>query len=312
MRDERDSGSVRWRRVRLGLYLAAIATLSTVWLAHKAEAEVAERALSLGRQLDRLGTIAAGTTTFELNGARMALTTLTRTEPIDVLLERFAGLCARDSGGVSEQLDALGDEVPEGLRSGQFGVFRSMKDQQGTAACFARQEGGGLEQTVRLLSELVDTGDFAALGQLRYMFVRDLGNGERHVLSVTSLGALPLDRMFPDDRDVPGRDLSFGVRPHGARRLISTRFEGSKLEGAIYESTLPPAQALAGYDAPMQQLGFQRGSLAAIDAPYVEGARVFLRNDETVLVFAEAHGAHTAVSSFRLANGGFASVRMSR
>ncbi|MET0285693.1 MAG: hypothetical protein ABW352_14535 [Polyangiales bacterium] len=309
MRDEQDGKSVRWRRVRLGLYLAAIATLSTVWLAHKAEAEVAERALSIGRQLDRMSSIAAGTTTFELNGARMALTTITRKEPIGVLIERFASLCARDSGGVAEQLASLGDKVPDGLRSGQFGVFRSAQEKEGTAACFARQEGGGLEETVRRLNELVDTGDFAALGQLRYMFVRDLGNGERHVLSVSSLGALPLDRMFPADRDVPGRDLSFDVRPAGARRLISASVEGSKLEGAIYESALSPAEALAGYDAPMQKLGFQRGNLEHV-AAYVEGARVFLREDETVLVFAEARKGHSAVSSFRLANGGFVSVRM--
>jgi hypothetical protein len=308
MRDE--PKSVRWRRLRLGLYLAAIATLSTVWVAHRAEAELSERALSIGRQLDRMGTIAAGTTTFELNGARMSLTTMTRKESRKVLLDRFASLCARDSGGVAEQLASLGDQIPDGLRSGQFGVFRSEKGVEATAACFARQDGGGLEETVRRLNQLVDSGDFASLGQLRYLFVRELGNGESHVLSVSSLGALPLDRMFTETGDVPGKDLTFDVRPNGARRLLSAHVEGSKLESAIYESTLPPAQALAGYDAPMQKLGFQRGNLGNIEDAYVDGARVFLRHDETVLVFAEPHDDHSTVSSFRLANGGFVSVKM--
>ncbi|HEX5658060.1 MAG TPA: hypothetical protein VFX59_12735 [Polyangiales bacterium] len=307
MRDERNP--VRWRRTRLGLYLAAIATLSTVWVAHKADAEVSERALSIGRELDRFGAIAAGTTTFELNGARMALTTLVRKESPKVLLDRFAGLCARDSGGVAEQLDSLKEKIPDGLRSGQFGVFRSEQGKEATAACFARQEGGGLEETVRRLNLLVDSGDFAALGQLRYMFVRDLGNGESHVLSVSSLGALPLDRMFPEQSDAPGKDLSFDVRPAGARRLMSAGVEGSKLEGAIYESTLPPEQALAGYDAPMQKLGFSRGSLDGVASSLIAGARVFLRHDETVLVFAEPRDDHSTVSSFRLANGGFVTVR---
>lgn len=308
MREERST--VRWRRVRLGLYLAAIATLSTVWLAHRAEAELSERAFSIGRQLDRMGTIAAGTTTFEVNGARMALTTVTRQESITVLLERFAGLCGRDSGGVSEQLDLLGDRVPDGLRRGQFGVFRDQQDREGVAACFARKDGGGLEETTRRVQLLVQTGDFAALGQLRYLWARETGNGQRHVLSVSSLGALPLDKMFPQHGDAPGKDLSFGVRPDGAQRLISAHVEGGKLEGALYVSKLPPAQALAGYDAPMRALGFQAGNLGAVPAEYVSDARVFMRRDETVLVFAQPHDSSTTVSSFRLANGGFVSVKM--
>jgi hypothetical protein len=310
MRDERDRGSVRWRRVRLGLYLAAIATLSTIFLTRRVEAEISERAFSLGRQLDRMGTIAAGTTTFEVNGARMSLTTITRQESIGALLDRFAGLCARDSGGVSEQLDELGDKVPDGLRREQFGVFRDEKDGEGVAACFARQDGGGLEETVHRVQRLVETGDFAALGQLRFLWARETGGGDRHVLSVSSLGALPIDKMFPQDGDAPGKDLSFGVRPAGARRLISAQVEGGKLEGALYRSELPPAQALAGYDAPMRDLGFQRGELRAVPAEYVSDARVFLRADETVLVFATPHDDFTTVSSFRLANGGFVSVKM--
>jgi hypothetical protein len=308
MREERNT--VRWRRLRLGLYLAAIATLSTVWLAHRAEAELSERAFSVGRQLDRMGTLAAGTTTFEVNGARMALTTVTRQESIAVLLDRFAGLCGRDSGGVSEQLDELGDKVPHGLRRGQFGVFRDQQEREGVAACFARQDGGGLEETARRVQRLVETGDFASLGQLRYLWARETGNGERHVLSVSSLGALPIDEMFPQDGDAPGKDLSFGVRPDGARRLLSAHVEGGKLEGALYESSLPPAQALAGYEAPMHALGFQPGNLGAVPAEYVGDARVFLRADETVLVFAQPHDGTTTVSSFRLANGGFVSVKM--
>jgi hypothetical protein len=257
-----------------------------------------------------MGAIAAGTTSFALNGARMSLTTITRQESISALLDRFAMLCGRDSGGVSEQLDALGDQVPDGLRRGQFGVFRDQREREGVAACFARKDGGGLEETLRRVQTLVESGDFASLGQLRLLWAREDGHGARHVLSVSSLGALPLDKMFPASGDAPGRDLSFGVRPASARRLISAHVEGGKLEGALYESTLPPAQALAGYDAPMRRLGFQPGDLSTVPREYVSGARVFLRHDETVLVFAQPHAGSTTVSSFRLANGGFVSVKM--
>lgn len=313
MRDERDSESNRWRWVRLGLYLAAVTTLSTIWLARKAEAELSERAFWVGRQLDRMATIAAGTTMFEVNGARMALTTITRQESIDVLLDRFAGLCARDSGGVSEQLDELsaqaGATIPQELRRGQFGVFRDQRKSEGVGACFARTDGGGLEETAQRAKRLLETGDFASLGQLRFLWARDMGDGQSHVISVSSLGALPLDKMFPQSGDVPGKDLSFNVRPDGSTRLLSAHVEGGKLEGAFYESKLPPAQALAGYDVPMRKLGFERGNLDAVADAYVENARVFLRKDETVLVIAQPHETFTTVSSFRLANGGYVAVQ---
>jgi hypothetical protein len=310
MRDGRDNGSLRWRRVRLGLYVAAIATASTVWVARRAGAELAERAFVVGRQLDRMAAIEAGTSSFEVNGARMSLTTITRKESVTQLLDRFAGLCGRDSGGISAQLDALGDKVPDGLRRGQFGVFRDERGAEGVAACFAREHGSGVEDLVGRAQQFIDSGDFAAFGQLRFLWTRDLGNGERHVLSVSSLGALPLDTMFPEHGDAPGKDLSFGVRPDGATRLISAHIEGGKFEGALYVSKLPPEEALAGYEIPLQKLGFERADLGGAPAELVSGARVFLRHDETVLVFAQPHQDSTTVSSFRLAHGGFVSVKM--
>jgi hypothetical protein len=296
--------------VRLGVFLVLVSSVSTWWQVHRVSAELSERSLSFGRQLGKLGELAAQSTTIELNGARMMLTTTMRDEPVHVLLDRFAAVCARDSGGVREQLDELsasGATVPAALQRGAFGVYRTAReDLEGTAACFARKEGGGLMETLRRIDELLDTGDFAALGQLRYMFAKKALNGQSHVIAVSSLGSLPLDRMFPSVGDAPGGDLIDSVRPPRARRILSVRAEGSGLHTAMYESAAEPDGAVAAFDPAMKARGFALGDLRSVEASLVASTRVYLRSDQTVLVVAapRAEG-QTAVSTFRLQGGGF-------
>jgi hypothetical protein len=304
----------RWKRwLRLGVFLGALSCASTWWLVHAVSADFSERSLALGRQLDRLSEIARGSTTLELNGARLTLTSVTRDESVAVLLERFASLCARDSGGVSEQLDELaqhGASIPALLRPGAFGVFRTEQgEQEGSAACFARDGDGGLLETIRRIGVVLDSGDFGALGQLRYVFVRRTPDQRSHVLSISSLGVLPLARMFPERGDAPGGDIMDGVRPLGARRLVSARVDGSKLEAAMYESSAQPDAAIAAYDAPMRARGFALGDLRHVEESLAASTRVYMREDDTVLVLANARRDATAVSAFRLPSGGFVTVR---
>jgi hypothetical protein len=299
-----------WRWVRLGAFLIVVSSVSVWWEVRKVSANLAERSLSFGRQLDKLSELSARTTTIELNGARMALTTTVRHESIGVLLDRFAAVCARDSGGVSEQLDELsasGASVPDALKRGAFGVYRSEReDLEGTAACFARQQRGGLMETLRRIDELLETGDFAALGQLRYMFAKKTFGGQSHVIAVSSLGSLPLDRMFPAHGDAPGPDLVDAVRPPRARRLLSVRVDGSSLQTAMYETSLAPEPAVRAFEPALKARGFALGDLASVEASLVASTRVFLRGDQTILVVAAPRGeGQTAVSTFRLQGGGF-------
>jgi hypothetical protein len=303
----------RGRWWRLAGYLTVLLCASTWWTVHRVSAEVAERSLSFGRQLDRMSEIAKGATTLELNGAQLTVTTIVREQSVPALLDRFSALCARDSGGVSEQLDELarkGAHIPEPVAKGSFGVFRVDKEgREGTAACFARTGDGGLMETIRRLDTVLDTGDFAALGQLRYMFVRRIDERQTHAITVSSHGALPLARMFPELGDAPGYDVLEGVRPVAARRLLSARAQQSDLQTAMYESRAAPDVALASYDAPMQARGYELGDLSHVAGSLVAGTRVYLRADQAVLVIAEARDGLTAVSSFRLPGVGFVTVR---
>lgn len=302
----------KWRWLRLGVCLLSLFTLSLWWEVRQVEAEFSERSLSFGRSLEKLSELERNTTTFELNGERMTLTTTMRDEPASVLLDRFASLCARDSGGVSEQLDELaakGAQIPAPLRA--FGVFRADGQDEGTAACFARKDGGGLLETIKRLELLLDDGDFSRLGQLRYMFTRKALNGQSHVISVSSLGQLRLARMFPAHGDAPGSDLIDSVRPPAARRVLSVRVEGSQLQTAMYESRAEPELAVSAFDPAMRARGFSSGDLRSVQDSLVAATRVFLREDQTVLVLARPRADHlTAVSTFRLQGGGFSRQTM--
>ena len=304
----------KWRWLRLGVFLLLVTSVSAWWEVRKVSADLSERSLSFGRKIDKLSELSAQSMTIELNGARMMLTSTMRDEPVHVLLDRFAALCARDSGGVAEQLDELsasGANVPDALKKGAFGVFRTEKhagdDSEGTAACFARSERGGLMETVRRIDELLDTRDFAALGQLRYMFARRALNGQSHAIVVSSLGRLPLDKMFPAHGDAPGPDLFESVRPPESRRVLSVRVEGSSLQTAMYETSVEPEVAVSAFDAAMKARGFASGDLNSVADSLVASTRVFLRSDQTVLVVAAPSGVkQSAVSTFRLQGGGFA------
>jgi hypothetical protein len=299
----------RW--LRLCLFGSCIVAASVWWTVRQAAADFSERSLSLGRQLDTMSELAEGATTIELNGERMLVTSLTRATPVKDLLDKFASLCGRDSGGVAEQSEELlakGAHVPALLQRGAFGVFRSELDTfDGTAACFARAQGGGLTETIARIEKVLDTGDFAALGQLRYIFARRTADEQTHVITVSSLGRLRLHRMFSEG-DAPGEDIIEGVRPSASRRLLSVKVEGSAIQTAMYESELPPIEALEAYDAPMRKRGFLPGDLSAVAYSLVAETRVFMRQDQMVLVMANQLRGKTAVSAFRLPGGGFVSA----
>ena len=64
--------SFRW--LRLFAYVALLSAISGWWLLQRASAAMGERSLEVGRELEKLKELMAGTTTMELNGERLTLT----------------------------------------------------------------------------------------------------------------------------------------------------------------------------------------------------------------------------------------------
>lgn len=307
-----------WRIARLSALCALVVALSAWYAVRQASAEFRERSLSIGRHIESLPSAfdpAAGTSTIRLNGQRITLTSVSSDDDVGPILDRFSAMCARNSGGISEELHALvakGAKIPDHVANG-FGVLRAQSsDHEGTAACFARDGGAGLAGLLSRARSFVKTRDLAAFGQLRYVFAHRREPGvPTHVLTVISDGALPIEQMFPSERDAPGDDLVPGVRPEHARRVVSAELEGSRERAVIYETRVPAVRALKAYDAALPTRGYERGDLAPVADALPAQTRVYMKPDDMLLLIAkDLTHERSQVSAFRLANGGFAKVRM--
>lgn len=302
-----------WAIARVALYLAILIGLSAWWMARQVSAELDERALSIGRTVESWRDPAAGTSTIRLNGRRISITSVSSDDSVKDILDRFTGMCARNSGGMHEQIlemIAKGAKVPQHVAD-RFGVFRTENADQGTAACFAREGEGGLASLYDRFDKLFETGDLAALGQLRYVFAhRSEGSSSTHVLTAISHDPLPIEQIFPADGDAPGTDLVPGVRPEQARRIVSADLEGTTQRAVIYEASVSAAQALQAYDSALPARGYQRGDLSPVADDMPAPTRVYLKADETLLIIAKDLPSGSQVNAFRLANGGFVRAEM--
>ncbi|MET0389071.1 MAG: hypothetical protein ABW321_24060 [Polyangiales bacterium] len=309
--DQQNPKRSLWRWLRLAAFVAVVVSVSAVWKVREVSASLSERSLAIGRQLESWRDPVAGTSTIRLNGQRVAITSVSTDDAVGPVLDRFTRMCARKSGGITEQIQALvahGGDVPEHVSS-RFGVFRTEKDaNEGAAACFARDGEGGMAELAERAATLAETGDLAALGQLRYVFARRReGSSTTHVLTVVSDGALPLEVMFPAQGDAPGDDVVSGVRPARARRLISAELEGTAQRAVFYEAEVRPEVALRAYDEALPVRGFLRGQLEPAGADMPAPTRVYFKQDEILLLIASHAGkASSHLSAYRLKNGGFA------
>lgn len=301
--------------LRLGLYLSVVVALSAWWKVRQVSAELSERALSIGRTMESWRDPAAGTSTIRLNGARLSITSVSSDDSVVAILDRFTRMCARNSGGMHEELHALiarGAQIPEHVAD-RFGVFRADDgERQGTAACFARDGEGGMSALLDRVSKLIDTGDLAALGQLRYVFAhRREGSNSTHVLTLISHESLPIEQIFPASGDVSGADLVPDLRPERSRRLVSAELEGTSQRAVFYEAQVKADKALQTYDEALPARGYQRGDLSPVVDQMPAPTRVYIKPDETLLIVARDRGEQTSqVYAFRLSSGGFVPARM--
>lgn len=304
-------GFVRW--LRLGAYVLVLCSLSTWWLLHRASAAVTEHSLEVGRELAKMKELMAGTTIMELNGERMTLTSASSEHDVGTILDRFGATCAEQSGGVTEELEALvegGARFPENVKPKSALVLRSQKDaREGASACFARSGEGGLRDLTARLTRTVESGEFGSLGELRYVFARRKeGSSSTHVIAVRAHSALALAKMFPESGDAPGADLFAGARPADARRIVSAKVDGTRHHATIYQTARPAEQALRDFDAPLSAQGFHVGDLSVVDGMNAIPTRVFIKPDDTVVVVADPEvgdDGQVSVSAFRLLNGGY-------
>jgi hypothetical protein len=247
--------SIRSSKSVLGKRLAAFARASTCLLAilvvllasclRSAHARLGEALLGFGDQLMKMQDLKANSAPRQLNINGLSMGVLTLSTALDVAgaLDRFQNLC-RQRGGL---------QVPSGLanklgpgRTAFDATFRQEGSTEGVLACIDSGHPLSLDQLTERLAAMRDSGDLAALGELRYVFARRSGATTTLLVFWTD-GSAPLLKMFPPKGDAPGRDPENVPRPKGSRRVLSATEHGLPYHLTLYSAVTQSPDALVSW-----------------------------------------------------------------
>ena len=251
----RSNRSVRARLAAFARASICLLVILVVLLAsclRSAHARLGEALLGFGDQLVKLQDLRANSAPRQLNinGLSLGVLTLSTDLAVPAALDRFQSLC-RQRGGL---------QVPPALaarlgpaRSAFDATFRQEGQGEGVLACIDSGYPLSVEQLTERLAAMHDTGDLAALGELRYVFARRSGTTTTLLVFWTD-GSAPLLKLFPPTGDAPGRDPQNVPRPEVSRRILS-----ATEHGALYHLTLYKA----GDQSPKALANWYRGALEA-------------------------------------------------
>lgn len=250
----------RWKaRLRVGIYALAVTTAATLVTAQRARAHAGEMNLALGRELSPLAAeVGERGTQVTFNGQSAFVASAMVRERKDAILARFEARCLANPGLPGTAWQALAEtHAPESHVSAlrHLATVRRDGDGDGVVACFERGPA-----TARGLDELrvaFERGvDLAALGLLRFVYVRERGPSS-HVTIVWTDGSFRLDKLAPaPGEDGEGSDFEGLPRPAESLRRLSIRADATGFGVNLYEVQSEASVALDGYDAAMRQRGW--------------------------------------------------------
>lgn len=210
-----------------------------------AHARLGEALLGFGDQLAKLQDLRANSAPRQLNinGLSLGVLTLSTDLAVPAALDRFQSLC-RQRGGLQVP-PALANRLGP-ARSAFDATFRQEGQGEGVLACIDSGHPMSLEQLTERLAAMQNTGDLAALGELRYVFARRSGATTTLLVFWTDSSA-PLLELFPPSGDAPGRDPENVPRPEASRRILSATEHGAPYHLTLYKAGDQSPQALAGW-----------------------------------------------------------------
>ncbi|UJR82147.1 hypothetical protein [Sandaracinus amylolyticus] len=218
-----------WRERAKGFGRAA-GFLSLVWIAatlvavRAARADLDEVMLGFGAETMHLAEARqqSAPTALSINGAEILVSSGMDDRELDAVLDVFEARCRASDGHLHAQLERAGEtEVAAG--GWLDGTLREDDDDRGYVACLdLGPEDVEPSALLERVQRFVDTGDLAAIGELRYVFAERAEHGT-HFVAYWTEGSFPISTMFPSEGDAPGRDVDGVSRPPGSRRVLSAR-----------------------------------------------------------------------------------------
>jgi hypothetical protein len=242
--------------------LLVILTVLLAGCVRSAHAHLGEALLTFGDKLTKLQGLKPNSAPRQLsiNGLALGVLTLSTELEVPEALDRFQDLCRR-RGGL---------QVPRSLAtrlgsaSSVFdGTFRRDATGEGVLACIDSGNPLALDQLVERLTKFRDTGDLAALGDLRYVLARRTGTTTTLLVFWTE-GSAPLLNLFPPSGDAPGRDPEGLPRPDGSRRILRATEHDTPYSVTLYKTPERSTASLVDwYRRALEARGWQVASAGA-------------------------------------------------
>jgi hypothetical protein len=299
-----------WGLCRVGVF-AGIGALAAATVSLRAAAARTRESLGeVGRSLlDHGGTLGPWTAVIVNGGTMYAGGIRVGIDPATVL-DRIQAYC-HDAGATDDPdwLQATLRETPsdsaQRTGSGGLGISREQTDGAGSVVCL-RPPGprGSLRQWLTGLRTFAETGDLAALGNLRYVYARR-GDHGTEVAAVWTRGPLNLPEMVMFQGDAPGRDVDRVPRPANSRRILSAEMVGRQYGIHSYECAGPATHELAAYDELLPQLGWLRvANRATADARLNETSRAFVQRGATIILDVASEPGSTRLDIVEMGSAG--------
>lgn len=247
-----------------------------------------DSAMIMGRQLATFGDVEGRINRVRLNGEPIYVTSAVTEAPAREVLDRFEGLCRQHAGGLDKMFEQLPQNIKDDFEAvdgtAGIGIIRNEAGPEGMIACLAQAPLDGWETLPQRLEQFLDSGDLSKVGDLRYVYVKENGEGRTHVITVWTDGPFNLFNVAPmDGEEAPGSDSPNAPRPDEAVRLLSATVEGAPYAVRIYDSAKAQNEVLAMYDEQMPARGWEPIPHVSDDAPYGRG---YTREGVDMLIFA--------------------------
>jgi len=183
------------------------------------------------------------------------------------VLDFFEARCAAADGQLSLQIEQVLADHPEVEGdSPDSPTVREDNGRTGYVACIDLGPNSiDIPELARRLGVFGETGDVAAIGDARYVFVEQTGSGDdtrTHFVAMWTEGEFNVNTMFPETGDAPGRDLDGVSRPPRARRVLSGHESGMPHSMTVYSTRLSEADLDSFYRRDLERNGWTLLELA--------------------------------------------------
>jgi hypothetical protein len=294
--------SLPMKLMRLTAYFAFVSFVFLFFGARSVWGSAEQSLLDIGEGLTAMGDVLGPNYRVRLNGEPVNVASTTTDLAVGKVLDQFEQECSEHTGGLEEELTRLseslkGDFPPNLKGAAGKGILRKELGGHGMIACFGRQGGGGAKGILAAAKEVLETGDLAPLGNLRYVTAERRTDGKTHVVTVWTEGRFRIGHMFPASGDAPGADPGLAVRPPAARRILSAGVDGSPFGVQVYDSAAAPEAVLDHYDREMPVQGWRSIEGATEVSEAAKTGRAYMRGAVDLIVSAEkSNDGHTVVS----------------